>query len=229
MEEQEMSKELMVDVASRGDAGKNVSRRLRRDGIVPAVVYGMNRPVVPVTVDRKVIAGILTSEGGENTVLQLRLDGQDAKKRHVMIREMQKDPVDGSLLHVDFLRVDMEKKVNVEVPLETVGLASGVKNEGAFMDFVVRTVQVSCLPGVIPGHLEIDVTPMNKGDVFRAGDLPLGDGVELLTDTSQALVVVSGRVEEEEAVAEAEVAEEAEAAAAEEGKPEETPEEEKKE
>ncbi len=198
MEEQEMLKDLMVDVASRPERGKNVSRRLRRDGKVPAVVYGMKRPSVPVSVNSRVIAGILTSDSGSNTVFQLRLDGQENKRRHVMIRDLQSDPVNGDLVHVDFLRVDMEKKVDVEVPLATTGLANGVKNQEGFMDFVVRTVHLFCLPVDIPGHLEIDVTEMNLGDVFRAGDLTLGENIELLTDASQALVVISGRAEEEE-------------------------------
>jgi large subunit ribosomal protein L25 len=146
-----------------------------------------------------------------------------------MIRDLQSDPVNGELVHVDFLRVDMDKKVDVEVPLETTGLASGVKNEDGFMDFVVRSVLLSCLPVDIPGHLEIDVTEMNKGDVFRAGDLALGDNIELLTDASQALVVISGRIEEEEEA----VVEDVEAAVEEEEdkdkKKEEAPEEEKKE
>lgn len=206
-EDQEMLKDLMVDVASRPERGKNVSRRLRRDGKVPAVVYGMKRPPVPVSVNPKIIAGILTSVSGSNTVFQLRLDGQENKRRHVMIRDLQSDPVSGSLVHVDFLRVDMEKKVDVEVPLTTTGLAYGVKNEDAFMDFVVRTVHLSCLPADIPGRLEIDVTEMHMSDVFRAGDLTLGENIELLTDASQAMVVMSGRIEEEEeAVVEGEAA-----------------------
>lgn len=225
MEEQVMSKDLMVDVASRPEGGKNHSRRLRRDGKLPAVVYGMKRAAVSVSVDPKVVAGILTSERGYNTVFQLRLDGQENKRRHVMIRDLQSDPVDGALVHVDFLRVDMEKPVEVVVPLATVGLSSGVKNEDGFMDFVWRTVSLSCLPAEVPGRLEIDVTEMNLGDVFRAGDLELGEGVELLTDASQPLVVIGGRSEEEE---EATVAEDA--GQVEEGKKEEeAPEAEKKE
>ena len=219
-----MLKELMVDVASRSGGGKRESRRLRRDGKVPAVVYGMARPPVSVSVNGKIITGILTSDSGSNTVFQLRLDGQENKRRHVMIRDMQSDPVNGQLVHVDFIRVDMEKKVDVEVPLETSGLSYGVKNEDAFMDFVVRTVTLSCMPSEIPGRLEIDVTEMKLGEVFRAGDLPLGEGIELLTDAAQALVVISGRApEEEEAAPEVEEAPEAEAAK------EETAEEEKKE
>ena len=224
-----MLKELMVDVASRPEGGKRESRRLRRDGKVPAVVYGMARPPVSVSVNGKIITGILTSDSGSNTVFQLRLDGQENKRRHVMIRDMQSDPVNGQLVHVDFIRVDMEKKVEVEVPLETSGLSYGVKNEDAFMDFVVRTVTLSCMPSEIPGRLEIDVTEMNLGDVFRAGDLTLGENIELLTDASQALVVISGRIEEEEEA----VVEGVEAPVEEEEdkdkKEEEAPEEEKKE
>ena len=204
-----MLKEMVVDVAQRSELGKNVSRRLRREGKIPAVVYGMKRPSVPVAVDRKTIGTILSSETGENTVIMLRLDGQEDKTRHVMIRDRQDDPVSGTLMHVDFVRVDMKRKVQVEIPLETVGLAEGVKNQGGLMDFVWRSIQISCLPVEIPETLSIDVSPMNIGDVFRVKDLQLGEEVDLITDPEQALVVISApAVEEEEAApAEEELAE----------------------
>ena len=192
-----MLKEMLVDVARRTELGKNVSRRLRRDGMVPAVVYGMKRPAVPVAVDPKVVLGILSSESGANTVFQLRLDGKDTLRRHVMIRQYQADPVDEHLVHVDFVRVDMDQRVQVGVPLETSGVSEGVKNQDAIMDFVGRNVQVSCLPVDIPGRLVIDVTPMNLGDVFRAKDLELDEKIELISDPEQALVVIAGRAEEE--------------------------------
>lgn len=201
-----MLKEITVDVARRSEVGKNVSRRLRRDGLVPAVVYGMDRPAVSIAVDPKVIWSILSSESGANTVFQLRLDGQETLRRHVMIREHQDDPVDGHLVHVDFVRVEMDRKVEVEVPLETAGVSNGVKNQDGIMDFVGRSIVISCLPADIPGHLVIDVTPLNKGDVFRAGDIQLDEKIELISDPEQALVVISGRAAEEEPEAEAEVA-----------------------
>jgi large subunit ribosomal protein L25 len=213
VEGQEMFKDILVDVTSRAERGTGVARRLRRGGQIPAVVYGMNKPPVPVAVDPKIIDGILTSDSGENTVFQLRLDGHEDKRRHVMIREQQSDPVSGRLVHVDFLRVDMDKEVEVEVPLETVGIADGVKNQGGLLDFVVRSVQVSCMPADIPGHFAVDVTPLGVGDVFRVKDLEQDPKIRMLTDPQQALVVISGRPAEEEAEEEAAAAAEAAEAA----------------
>lgn len=192
-----MLKNLVVEVASRPETGKNVSRRLRRAGRVPAVVYGENKAPVAVSVDPKAIDLILKSESGENTLFQLRLDGEETKTRHVMIREHQNDPVSGKLVHIDFLRIAMDRKVQVEVPLLIVGIADGVKNQGGILDFVGRSVQIACLPTEIPQHLEVDVTPMTIGQVFRTKDLTVPAGMEIRTDPEQALVVISSPKAEE--------------------------------
>ena len=146
----------------------------------------------------KTIGGILTSDAGVNTVFQLRLDGEEAKKRHVMIRDHQDDPVTGTLVHVDFIRVDMDQTVQVDVPLETVGVSEGVKTDGGLMDFVVRSVQISCMPADIPGHIAIEVESMGIGDVFRVKDLPEDPKIQMLTDPEQALVVINAKAAEEE-------------------------------
>jgi large subunit ribosomal protein L25 len=186
-----MLKNLIVDVNSRPETGKNVSRRLRRTGRVPAVVYGEHKPPVQVSVDPKAIKAILVSETGGNTLFQLRLDGEEGKTRHVMMRERQRDPVTGHLVHVDFLRVAMDRKVQVEVPLHIVGIADGVKNSGGILDFVVRAVSISCLPAEIPERIDVDVTPLGLGQVFRAKDLALAPAIEIKTDPEQPLVVIT--------------------------------------
>jgi len=210
-----MSKDLVVDVTSREERGKNVSRRLRRSGMVPAIVYGEKRPPVPVTVDPKAIKAILASETGENTLFQLRLDGAQGKTRHVMMRERQRHPVSGSLVHIDFIRVDMDKMVEVEVPLHIVGVATGVKNDGGLLDYVVRSIHVRCLPSDIPDRADVNVEEMEIGHVFRAKDLAIDAKVELIDDPEQALVVISAPAKEVEPAVEAAPEAEAEGAPAE--------------
>lgn len=201
-----MLKDLVVDVNSRPETGKNVSRRLRRTGRVPAVVYGEHKPPVQVSVDPKAIKAILVSESGKNTLFQLRLDGEEGKTRHVMIRDRQRDPVTGHLVHIDFLRVAMDRKVQVDVPLHIVGISDGVKNSGGILDFVVRAVSIYCLPAEIPERIDVDVTPLGLGQVFRAKDLALAPEIEIKTDPEQPLVVITTPRAEEVAAPTAAVA-----------------------
>ncbi|MGD8377004.1 MAG: 50S ribosomal protein L25 [Acidobacteriota bacterium] len=206
-----MSKNVVVDVASRSETGKNVARRMRRSGKIPAVLYGMQKPAVSLTVDPDAIQSILQSESGDNTLFQLRLDGSESKTRHVMIRDRQKDPVSGALVHIDFMRIDLERKVEIEVPLQIVGTATGVKNEGGVLDFIVRTVEVTCLPQDIPESFEVDVSGLHIGQVFRVRELARDPRYEILTEPEQPIVVISAPtvVEEPEAPEAAEGAEEA--------------------
>ena len=204
-----MSKNLVVDVVSRSETGKNVSRRLRRSGSIPAVIYGMGKPALALVVEPETIQSILTSESRGNTLFQLRLDGAKDRTRHVMIRDRQKDPVTGDLVHVDFVRIDLERKVLVEVPVQIEGIAAGVKNDGGILDFIGRTIQVSCFPQDIPGSVLADVTEMNVGQVLRVKDLPGDPRHEVLTDPEHPILVISAPpaaepTPEEEAAAEAE-------------------------
>ncbi len=198
-------KELVVEVKSRGDLGKNASRRLRSEGRIPAIVYGARKEPVPIVVDPKNILEILRSESGVNTIFQLSLAEKEAR-RHVMIKEYQVDPVKGNLIHADFVRIQMDEVIEVEVPLQVTGEAAGVKLDGGILEHVTRQVRVSCLPGDIPEHITIEVTPLKIGDALRVSDLPKSDRYRILTETDQTLVVVSPPAKEETAVPAAEAA-----------------------
>ncbi len=190
-------KELVVDVKPREALGKNASRRLRRQGMIPGIVYGAKKEPVPVTVDPRKILEIIHSESGVNTIFQVSLAAKDAR-RHVMIKEYQVDPVKGDLLHADFLRIQMDEVIEVEVPVQVTGEAAGVKLDGGILEHVIREVRVSCLPGDIPEHVAIDVTALKIGDALRVSDLPKSDRYRILTDPEQTLVVVSPPAKEEE-------------------------------
>ncbi|HEV8702879.1 MAG TPA: 50S ribosomal protein L25 [Candidatus Polarisedimenticolia bacterium] len=198
-------KELVVDVKGRGDLGKNESRRLRSQGQIPAIVYGARKDPVPVVVDPKKILEIIHSESGVNTIFQLNLAEKEAR-RHVMIKEYQVDPVKGNLIHADFVRIQMDEVIEVEVPVQVTGEAAGVKLDGGILEHVTRLVRVSCLPGDIPEHITIDVTPLKIGDALRVSDLPTSDRYRILTETDQTLVVVSPPAKEETVAPAAEAA-----------------------
>src|SRR5262245_18432658 len=155
-----MIKNIVVEVNERTDLGKNASRRHRRNGDVPGVVYGLGRPPVTVAVGSRKIEHVLGLETGKNTIFTLALAGQD-RSRAVRIKALQRDPVTEKLTHVDFVRVDLEREVTVNVPIRLVGIAEGVKNDVGIMEFMHRQVAVSCLPADIPEHIDVDVTALH--------------------------------------------------------------------
>src|SRR6476659_2170720 len=137
-----------------GSRGKNEARRLRVSGRVPAVVYGAKKETVAVSVDPKQISKILRSDSGHNTIFDLKVGNEQAK---AMIVDWQYDPLKGNLLHIDLKRIAMDQKMRVMVPVHLVGEAAGVKQQGGIMDQVVREVEIECLPGDIPTHIDADV------------------------------------------------------------------------
>ncbi|MGH9750442.1 MAG: 50S ribosomal protein L25 [Candidatus Polarisedimenticolia bacterium] len=189
-------KNLVVEVQPRPQLGKNPSRRLRRAGLIPGIVYGAKHDAVPVAVDPKRLLEILRSDSGVNTIFEIDLPGQDAR-RHVMIREYQVDPVKGRLIHADLVRIRMDEVIEVEVPIQSSGEAAGVKLDGGILDHVTRAVRVACLPGDIPEHIVIDVTPLKIGDSIRVADLAKSDRYRILTEPEVTLVVVEPPAKEE--------------------------------
>ena len=188
---------------------------MRRRGLVPGSVYGMNRPAFCVAVRRRSVDDVLRLGTGRNTILTLLLAGAK-DRRDVMFKELQRDPVTEDLIHVDFVRVDPNKSVQVHVPVQLVGLAEGVKNEGGILDFVHRQIHVSCLPESIPEHLDVDVSELHINQHVSVGDVQFPEAVEVLDDPGAIVAVVAvskaevAAVEEEEEVAEAEEGEEPE-------------------
>ncbi|MEE2778206.1 MAG: 50S ribosomal protein L25 [Acidobacteriota bacterium] len=194
-----MAGELTIDVQPREVQGKNSNRRMRTTGRVPAVVYGLELAPVPIQVDRKSVVNLLKAGTGENTVFMLRLEGSD-ESRHTMIQELQVDPIERKILHIDFQRIDLSEKVRVKVPIEIVGVPAGVRNEEGLLDFILRELEVECLPTEIPESLALDVDALDIGDTADAGSVPLPPGVELLDDAHRVILSVSlpRTVEEEE-------------------------------
>ena len=188
------AEKVVVDVEERSETGKNACRRLRRTGRLPANLYGLDRPPFRVTVDPRRVEDVLRLESGRNTIFALRLAGQST--RDAMIREVQRDPVTEAMLHVDFVRVDLTRAIQVTVPVRLIGLPEGVKNEGGVLDFVHRAVEVECLPGNIPEHLDVDVTALHLHQNVSVADVQPPEGVRILDEASQIIAVVSALKEE---------------------------------
>lgn len=197
-------KELTLVVQSREETGKNANRKLRGQGVVPAVVYGAGRPTVTIQIDKRSILDLLRNEeSGGNPIFLLQLEGT-GKSRHAMIRDMQVDPVSRKIVHIDFQRLLLDEVIQVGVPVVIEGLALGVKNEGGFIDFVTREIEVECLPTQIPSSIVVDVSGLHLNQHVGAGEVELPEGVKLKSDPHSVIVAVAGRQLEEEEAAEGE-------------------------
>jgi large subunit ribosomal protein L25 len=195
--------EAMLDAVRRDTFGRNNAGRLRREGRIPAVLYGgQSREGEPVAVDPKALMHILHSDSGVNTLIALKLEG--AGETRVLVKEYQLDPVSRKLLHADFYRVAMDKVLRVTVPVVLTGEAKGVKAQGAVVDFVNRDVVIECLPADIPEHLTVDVTELMLNDGIRVRDLDTGGKWKAVSDLDLLIVhVIAPKVEAEPAPAEA--------------------------
>ena len=195
-----MSQEVLI-VPKRETFGKAAIRDLKKSGMIPAVVYGLNEAPVAIAISPKVVARVLASDAGMNSVMFLQREGTDIK-RHVIIKDLQRDPITSRLRHVDFMRVDMTHKVRVKVPVRLVGTSIGVKSMGGVLDFAHREIEIECLPSIIPAHIDVDVTNLAVGDSIRFEQIALMPNVAFIGDAHQTVCSVRGKAaEEEEAVA----------------------------
>jgi len=201
------SEGIVLEVESRTETGGSACGRMRRAGRVPGNVYGLDRPAFKVSVSPRRLDEVLRLGSGVNTVFQLSLLGEN-KTREAMIKELQRDPVTEYPIHVDFIRVDPTKTIQVSVPIHLVGTPDGVKNEGGIVDFVNRVIHVECLPTQIPESLDVDVSALHINQHVSVSDLEIPGDLNVLDDPEQILaVVVAPRVEEEVVAEEEETAE----------------------
>ena len=209
--------EVTLEVSRRETTGKEVAKKLRRDGKVPAVVYGGHKDPVAIAVDRKSVSELIQkSEHGIRSIFLLKMTGSD-QQRHAMIKEVTIDPLTRRMKHIDFVRVIMDEKVKVMVPVHITGTAIGVK-EGGLLDFQVRELHVECLPNAIPDAIDVDVTALGHHDYLRVKDIKLPEGVAVSDDLERVVVgVTQPRAEVSDA---AEVADAAEPEVIKKGKPE---------
>lgn len=193
-----------VEGKVREGRGKGAARRTRLTGMVPAVLYGGRKDSISLSVNAKQVAKILRSETGHNTIFTVQVDGATEK---AMLKDWQVDPLSGKLLHADLLRIAMDVRMRVRVPVHTFGEPQGVKLQGGIFEMVTREVELECLPGDIPEEFKIDVSDMMIGKQLRASDLPIDpQKIKLLTDPARVLAHVVVLKKEEEPAAEAAVA-----------------------
>ena len=193
--------EAVLEAVRRDRFGRNEAGRLRREGRIPAVLYGEAKAAEPLAVDPKALLHILRSKGGVNTLIALKVDG--AGDTRVLVKEYQLDPVGHHLLHADFYRVAMDKVLQVNVPVHLTGEARGVKAEGGIVDFVHREIEIEGLPANIPQNIVIDISELGLHDGVRVRDLPASDKWKVVSEADMLIVhVVAPKAEAEPTPAE---------------------------
>jgi len=205
----------VVATPREGRFNKNAARRVRVEGKIPAVVYGAGQAAVAVTLDPRIVTRILHSDSGHNTIFDLDVTGSAAVK--AMIVDWQHEPIKGALLHVDLKRIAMDKMMRVSVPIQLTGVPVGVKTQGGILEHVLREVEVECLPGDIPSHLDADVSSLEINQAIHVSDLPHSSSIKFLGDEGATVAHVTA-IKEEVAEVEEVVAAPAEPEVAKKGK-----------
>ncbi len=188
---------VVIDVEKRMETGKNACHRLRAKDLIPAVLYGGHSGAesLPLSVARKDLLALFRKGLHQNAVFRVHVKGAD-EQPHVMVRDVMLSPLRRELVHLDFVRVLLDRKLKVKVPVETVGIAAGVKL-GGLLDVVTRELEVECLPADIPSAIKADVTALDAGGVLRVADLALGEKVQVLGDPDRVIAhVVTHKAEE---------------------------------
>ncbi|GMR04692.1 MAG: 50S ribosomal protein L25/general stress protein Ctc [Thermodesulfobacteriota bacterium] len=199
--------QITLSADKRSETGKSASRRFRREGRVPAVLYGPAiEGSIPLVVNGREFNKLLHGSAGENAIISLNFGGAD-QDRMVMLKEIVRDPVHSSVVHVDFIEVVLGQSITVEIPLILIGKAEG-QTLGGIVQHGVRKVTVACLPRSIPDSLEVDVTSLGIGQAFHLKDVKLPDGVTLVDDPDITVVSIAAPLAEEEAKTGEEVEEE---------------------
>jgi large subunit ribosomal protein L25 len=195
--------EIKIKVAVREDRGTAHAKSLRRQDLIPAVVYGKGLNLA-LTIEKKELKYLRQHHFSENVILNLEIaDKKGSKKVPTLLKDYQLNPLTDEVLHLDFIRVSMTEKVEVEVPVEIKGEPKGVK-EGGSLERVLWNIRVKCLPKDIPKNITIDVADLDIGDSIHVSDLGLPSGVEFVSEATEVVVTVAAPVKEEEIVEAAE-------------------------
>ena len=173
----------------RSGVGKGAVRKLRAAGSIPGVYYGRGEEPISLAMNAKEIEGMLHGAAAANVIVDLHVSGAAAADRKALIREIQRDPVGGHILHIDLQHISLTERIVVEVPVELVGTPTGVKDGGGILEHLLRTVEVECLPTDIPNRLEVDVTLLAIGDTLHVSDIK-AERVTIKTEAERAIATV---------------------------------------
>jgi len=199
-----MAKQVKLTAERRTATGRSAVRKLKAQGVVPAVIYGAKDKAEPLQVSRRDINAMLSHAAGENILVELEIAG---KSRLALVQEVQHAPLGNAILHVDFHAVSMDEVIQADVPLEPTGIANGVKNMGGLLEQNLRSLAIECLPRDLPDLITVDVSALNIGDAIHVREIQLPTGVTTRVQPDlTAFSVLAPTVEEEPVVAEVDAA-----------------------
>jgi large subunit ribosomal protein L25 len=197
-----MAKQVKLSVQTRTGAGRPVARKLRREGFVPAVIYGAKYQPRNLQVPSRALKTLLGHAVGENILVDLEIDGEGGKSNQLaLIQQIQHEPISGTVVHVDFHAIDMNESIHAQIVVEPVGEPNGVRNFGGLLEQLTRTVEVECLPKDLPEIITVDVSALNIGDAIHVRDLALPAGVTARSDADLTVFLVASPTVQEEVAA----------------------------
>lgn len=174
----------------REETGKGPSRRYRKKGLIPAVFYGPRIESVPLSVDQLELKKIFKGKGGENVLINLTLaEKPELAPQVAMIRDIQVDPAKQEIIHIDFQKIDLEKRVEISVPIQLLGKAEGVK-AGGILQQIERELEIRCMPLEIPEQIEIDVSNLGVGESVHVRDVSVAEEIEILSSAEKTIVTI---------------------------------------
>jgi large subunit ribosomal protein L25 len=183
----------ILQASRRHQSGKGVARKIRAEGMIPAVLYGGGENISLILRPQELLK-ILTS--GENTIFRLEIDGELGGDRQAIVRDLQRDPLKETLLHADLYRISMDVEITVSVPIVLQGMSREVSDVGGVINQLLHEIEIQCLPSLIPHELSIDVAHLGIGEVLHVRDLPVPQGIQVLAASDEVVVSVSVRGEE---------------------------------
>jgi large subunit ribosomal protein L25 len=194
-----MAHQVKLKAQMRTVIGRNAIKKIKKEGLVPGVVYGSQAQPMALQVEARDLTNVLAHASSEHVLVELEIaDSNQSTNRLALIQEVQHHPLRRELLHVDFLAVSITEKITSEVPIEAVGDALGVRTFGGLLEYSLRTLEVECFPQDLPDIVRVDVSNLNIGESLHVRDIPLPSGVEAITDGDLTVVsVVASRVGEE--------------------------------
>ncbi len=178
---------ITINAEKREEFGKGAARGLRRNNMIPAIIYRGGESL-PLKFSKKELAQFINTTAGEQVMVNLQF--ADGESRLALMKDYQVDPIKGELLHADFFEVSLTEEVKVTVHITAIGDSIGVKRDGGILQYLLREIEVECLPDKIPGHIETDISGLEIGQSVRVSDLKLGEGIKILSDPEEVIVNV---------------------------------------